>query len=685
VIVCTKCGFQNESGDSFCGSCGAFLEWSGESVATEEPVAEAPPVEFAPAESRLGFIDRVKDKIGIGEDDEGEAAAATAAPSQEAEEAAAAQQQADEAAAAERAAREAAEQAARARQEAEVRARAEAEERARAEEAARRSAEEAERVRQEAEARARAEAEERARAEEAARQRATEMERSRQEAEARARAEAEEAARMAAQAAAQQEVDAKARAEEEARRAAEDAERAQREAEAQARAEADARARAEDEARQRAEAERRAREEQEARRVEEEAARRRAEEEARQRAEAEAAAKAEADQRAREEDEAREKAELEAAKASEAAKRAAALIAKVPAASPAVPATPGATTPAVAGSTATAPGPAAGAGGASGPAARVPDAVKPAAPKARPTPSRQVKAPPSRQVRPGDLICGQCGEGNDPSRKFCRRCGASLVEAVVVPTPWYKKIFRRKRKVLAAGERPMRQGSTTAGRRAKRGFGAAVGGVFKILALVLLVGSAIGYAGPWRSSVNDKVDDGYKWVRRLIAPTYDQLAPISADATTFVADRPPEAAIDGVRNSFWAADTAQERAGNPNIGLEGEGSQLIIRFVDPNAPPDARSAEPVDIDQIGFTIGASETPDQYKQSPRPRVVHITFQPGGEGYDLELADKVDFQKKKITGRNVQSVEIQIVSVYGAVEGGNKNPAIAEVEFYRKGPR
>jgi hypothetical protein len=32
VIVCTKCGFQNSDDTSFCGSCGSFLEWTGEKV-----------------------------------------------------------------------------------------------------------------------------------------------------------------------------------------------------------------------------------------------------------------------------------------------------------------------------------------------------------------------------------------------------------------------------------------------------------------------------------------------------------------------------------------------------------------------------------------------------------------------------------------------------------------------------
>ena len=30
MIVCKQCGHHNEDSDTFCGSCGKFLEWTGE-------------------------------------------------------------------------------------------------------------------------------------------------------------------------------------------------------------------------------------------------------------------------------------------------------------------------------------------------------------------------------------------------------------------------------------------------------------------------------------------------------------------------------------------------------------------------------------------------------------------------------------------------------------------------------
>ena len=51
MIVCNQCGFQNMDNDSFCGSCGGFLEWTGEKVGP--PPAEAAPEQAAaPKRSR---------------------------------------------------------------------------------------------------------------------------------------------------------------------------------------------------------------------------------------------------------------------------------------------------------------------------------------------------------------------------------------------------------------------------------------------------------------------------------------------------------------------------------------------------------------------------------------------------------------------------------------------------------
>ncbi|WP_145908650.1 zinc ribbon domain-containing protein [Kitasatospora viridis] len=50
---------------------------------------------------------------------------------------------------------------------------------------------------------------------------------------------------------------------------------------------------------------------------------------------------------------------------------------------------------------------------------------------------------PSRRLLPGDLVCDACGEGNPGARKFCSRCGTSLVRAAVVRERWWRRLLRR--------------------------------------------------------------------------------------------------------------------------------------------------------------------------------------------------------------------------------------------------
>ena len=50
MIVCKVCGTQNEGGASFCGSCGSYLEWSGEAYNADGSAKETPqqPTEAVP-------------------------------------------------------------------------------------------------------------------------------------------------------------------------------------------------------------------------------------------------------------------------------------------------------------------------------------------------------------------------------------------------------------------------------------------------------------------------------------------------------------------------------------------------------------------------------------------------------------------------------------------------------------
>ncbi|MPZ84793.1 MAG: hypothetical protein GEV28_32180, partial [Actinophytocola sp.] len=61
MIVCKSCGFHNKETDAFCGSCGAFLEWTGEKLAPAPvPAAEPEAVEEQP---KRGWLSRVQSML----------------------------------------------------------------------------------------------------------------------------------------------------------------------------------------------------------------------------------------------------------------------------------------------------------------------------------------------------------------------------------------------------------------------------------------------------------------------------------------------------------------------------------------------------------------------------------------------------------------------------------------------
>ena len=115
-----------------------------------------------------------------------------------------------------------------------------------------------------------------------------------------------------------------------------------------------------------------------------------------------------------------------------------------------------------------------------------PAAVQPQAPK---RPMAKIEShKPTQRLRPGDLVCSQCGEGNAPARRFCSRCGSSLAEAETVGEKWWQKLIpKRKQKVLEAGQRPARQPVTKKRRLPRRGLAIRLLVVAVILCLLYLL------------------------------------------------------------------------------------------------------------------------------------------------------------------------------------------------------
>lgn len=656
MIVCQVCGYQNEDDDTFCGGCPAYLPHSGVHVDDDQPVV-VEEAEVAPTQGG-GLIQRVKEMVGADDAAQpttqagGVLLEASPATAEVTEANAAAQQAEAEARAREEEAQQRREAERRAEEEAAAAAAARRQAREEAEAAAK-AREEAERqARQEAEARAKAEAEEREAQAEAEREEAARLAREKQEADERAAAEARALAEAEAAAAAEDEAAERARLEAEvlARREAE--ERARQEAEEQAQAEAEAQRRAEAAERERAEAQRREEEDAKRRAAEEAEAKRKEEEEARRRAEEEERALREAEQRAAQERLAREKAEREAAEAAERARRAAAMVAKPP---PAKPKAGGKTLPSAAGAGAAAvqDGPAAVAG------AQAPTAMKPAVSRT-PPPRPTSKTAPTRKAEPGDLICGQCGEPNKPDRKFCRRCANDLNEAQVAKRKWWH-VFKRSKKVVAAGERPGHTGraggKTSKGRGAAKGARAVVRWTMALVLIAIVVLGVLGSLGigPGRTFLRDGLSGLTQRVRDIVSPSYEPANPKSVSASAAANGHPADDAVDGFDNTHWSAGVPV--AQQPSLTM--------------NFP------RPVDLARVLIHSGASG--DAFRAQARPRRIRLVYSDGSRD-ELDLKDVPEVQEFTISATRARRARLVVLSVHPGSR--TDAPAITELEFFTK---
>ncbi len=307
--------------------------------------------------------------------------------------------------------------------------------------------------------------------------------------------------------------------------------------------------------------------------------------------------------------------------------------------------------------------------GATQPGAMQPEAVKPTAVKARPAP--RAKAAPGRVVNPGDLVCGQCGEGNDPGRKFCRRCGASLQRASVFALPWYQRWWRRltTRKTRAAGDRPRNRRRAIGG----SGPGWLTSGFLKVLGVAIVLGVLLTIMGPWRDNLRHDVSHDYHRIFNDVHPKYNPVHPFAATATSAARLHPAANAIDGAVNTSWQTNTAPKAkpGSKAKTSTDGVGQSLSIRL-----------AAAGNLDEIGFLNGDQDTSSSYLTQPRPKKVHVTAV-GAHPYskDLTLKDSATFQTFTIKATDASSLTITIDSVYPSDQG--TDAAIAEVELFVKG--
>lgn len=255
---------------------------------------------------------------------------------------------------------------------------------------------------------------------------------------------------------------------------------------------------------------------------------------------------------------------------------------------------------------------------------------------------RRTAEPEEDAPRPGELICGQCGAGNLPARRYCRRCGATLADApVAVRPPWWRRLFaRRIRRPHAAGERPPNRRRWRMPRSA-------------VWIVVLLAVAAAGYA--FRVEALGTVES----VRdRMSKP--EQTHATEVTASSAAPGHEAALAVDGTTDRYWAPQGA------------GQGDFLEVSF-----------GGGVRLLDLVVHPGASPVAEKFLQQGRPSSLLLTaVAKDGRTTNrtVRLADVPGEQRFHFPVSDVVRLRITVQGAYGG--GGGHVVALGEVEFFKR---
>lgn len=274
------------------------------------------------------------------------------------------------------------------------------------------------------------------------------------------------------------------------------------------------------------------------------------------------------------------------------------------------------------------------------------------APRApRPKAAAVTMTPSTRKLNPGDLICGACGEGNLPTRKFCGRCGESLASAEVVRIPWWRKLFRRRGpKVVAVAKHGRKRSTFGIGDAARRVYrtGRIVVGI-----IVLLAGILYASYPPFRTEINNKVTGVKQDVAQKVQQTFVPVHAVRVTASTQDKGHPGTAAVDEVLSTYWQAP-----AGTAQF------PSLTLTFQHPET-----------LERVIIHSGVST---DYTGHGRPSQVVLIYS-NQETDSLDLADTVKPQTLNVNhALRVTSVRIEVASTYSG--GKPLDVAISEIELF-----
>jgi hypothetical protein len=271
------------------------------------------------------------------------------------------------------------------------------------------------------------------------------------------------------------------------------------------------------------------------------------------------------------------------------------------------------------------------------------------------------KTAPTHRLQPGDLICGNCGEGNAPARKFCSRCGSSLIEAAVITKiPWWRRIrIRRGPKVVKLGAEKGRTASGTHIRAPGFNPRHLASQIYRkarvVVAIAVVAGGAIyGIYPPFRTDVNSVFHAGKAKVSAFTAKP-EQVTIGHCSATTAVPGHPGSDLCDGVSNNYWEAPYSA--SSKPIITMKFEYPVHLTSMI-----------------VLSGAVGAA-----YDQNGRPMFLKLVYS-NDETDEVSVVDTPSQQT--ITLKHsvlVKSVQIEVPSIY-AGQVNSSDVAIRQIELF-----
>ena len=297
---------------------------------------------------------------------------------------------------------------------------------------------------------------------------------------------------------------------------------------------------------------------------------------------------------------------------------------------------------------------------------RAPDEIRELAPQiARAKAVAVTKTAPSRRMQPGDLICGTCGEGNPSTRRFCSRCGASLVTATKVKESWWRRLLRRL--IPRRGPKVVKLDSVSTA-DGKDGVQATKQGVDLkftlrrllrtvrvVLAVVILFGGILyGVYPPFRNAINGTVENTKTHVSTDIGIDLSPIHAVGVTATASTTGFAPLNAADENLSTYWLASWSS--TDEPTLTFTFSHHVTVKRMI--------------------LHIGASNA--TYIQDGRPSELRLLFS-NGESDIISPQDTSQGQTFTIDRADaISSMKVQVEGVYPGSTGSNV--AIAEIELF-----